>query len=160
VRGLLPGVCESAINARACGRQITPGCAQEVAAADATHAQYRHLRALRNATVSAELPALTRLWSPRRCLHAAPPRLPPAGDRPAAAPPGAGAEKVLQAYTRLTTRAGDQLARRAGQIKAALHRLSPASVWFTRQVSPSQPSLIRGFLGQDCKFIARHYLYC
>jgi hypothetical protein len=105
--------------------------AQEVAAADATQAQYRHLRALRCAAASVDLPALTRLW---RRPSASLPSPSPAEGRPAAPPMAARAEcaGVVQAYARLTTLGGDRLARRAGRIKAALHRLSPASVWFTR----------------------------
>jgi hypothetical protein len=111
--------------------------AQEVAAADATHEQYRDLRALRcGGATNMALPALTSLWRPwLRPPDAQPPPPAAGGRQPLAAAPmatGLGSAELLRAYARLTTRAGDRLARRALRIKAALHRLSPASVWFTR----------------------------
>ena len=118
---------------------------QEVAAADATHAQYRHLRALRggNGGAALTLSALASHWRRWRRPPTALQPPPPAGwGRQAPKPLGAGVERagLLRVYARLTTRAGDRLARRALRIKAALHRLSPASVWFTRHSSP--PSCI------------------
>ncbi len=121
--------------------------AQELAAADAAHSSYLDFRAVRGAALAAPR-ALARLWCRRPPAPPPPPTPAAVGPLPGgwhawAAGAGAGARGVggeaWQTYAQLTTQAGDRLTRRAGRIKAALHRLSPASVWFTRHPPSARP---------------------